>query len=55
MADTESLGEARVRWLEAFGGVTLLAGFAGDITSMVPHGATVEVDPVRRTLRIVSA
>jgi predicted aconitase with swiveling domain len=38
----------------AFGGVTLLAGFEGDITAMVPHGAMVEVDPVRRRLRVVS-
>jgi predicted aconitase with swiveling domain len=38
----------------AFGGVTLLAGFDGDITAMVPHGAMVEVDPVRRRLRVVS-
>jgi hypothetical protein len=36
----------------AFGGVTLLAGFEGDITAMVPHGATVEVDPGQRRLRI---
>jgi predicted aconitase with swiveling domain len=37
----------------AFGGVTLLAGFEGDITAMVPHGATVEVDPGRRRLRVL--
>jgi predicted aconitase with swiveling domain len=37
----------------AFGGVTLLAGFEGDITAMVPHGATVEVDPGRRSLRVL--
>ncbi|HSC96615.1 MAG TPA: DUF126 domain-containing protein [Burkholderiales bacterium] len=37
----------------AFGGITLLSGFEGDITAMVPHAATVEVDPVRRTLRIL--
>ena len=35
-----------------FGGVTLMAGFEGDITSLVPHGARVEVDPERRTLRV---
>jgi predicted aconitase with swiveling domain len=35
-----------------FGGVTLMAEFEGDITSLVPHGATVEVDPERRTLRV---
>jgi predicted aconitase with swiveling domain len=34
----------------AFGRVSMLVGFDGDITSQVPHGATVEIDPVRRTL-----
>lgn len=37
----------------AFGGVTLLAGFDGDITAKVPHGATVEIDPSRRTLQVL--
>jgi hypothetical protein len=37
----------------AFGEVTLLAGFDGDITAQVPHGATVEIDPAARTLRVV--
>jgi hypothetical protein len=37
----------------AFGGITLLAGFAGDITAQIPHGATVEVDPAARTVRVV--
>ena len=37
----------------AFGGVTLLAGFDGDITAQVPHGATVEIDPASRTLRVL--
>lgn len=37
----------------AFGGVTLLAGFDGDITARVPHGAAVEIDPARRTLRVL--
>jgi len=37
----------------AFGGVTLLAGFDGDITAQVPHGATVELEPARRTLRVL--
>jgi predicted aconitase with swiveling domain len=37
----------------AFGNVTLLAGFDGDITAQVPHGATVEIDPVKRTLRVL--
>ena len=37
----------------AFGDITLLAGFDGDVTSGVPHGATVEIDPATRTLRVV--
>jgi uncharacterized protein len=37
----------------AFGDVTLLAGFDEDITSQVPHGATVEIDPASRTLRVL--
>jgi predicted aconitase with swiveling domain len=37
----------------AFGNVTLLAGFDGDITARVPHGATVEIDPANRTLRVL--
>lgn len=37
----------------AFGGVSLLAGFDADITAQVPHGATVEIDPARRTLRLL--
>lgn len=37
----------------AFGGVTLLAGFDADITSQVPHGATVEIDPATRALRVL--
>jgi len=37
----------------AFGDVTLLAGFDGDITAQVPHGATVEIDPGSRTLRVL--
>jgi predicted aconitase with swiveling domain len=37
----------------AFGEVTLLAGFDGDVTVQVPHGATVEIDPARRTLRVL--
>ena len=36
----------------AFGGVTLLAGFDEDITSRVPHGALVEIEPVSRKLRL---
>ena len=37
----------------AFGGVTLLAGFEGDITAKVPDGATVEIDPANRSLRVL--
>jgi len=36
-----------------FGGVTLMAGFEGDITSLVPHGTTVAVDPEARTLSVL--
>jgi predicted aconitase with swiveling domain len=38
----------------AFGNITLLAGFEGDITAQVPNGATVEIDPANRTLRVVA-
>jgi predicted aconitase with swiveling domain len=37
----------------AFGNVTLLAGFHGDITARVPDGARLEIDPAARTLRIL--
>ena len=37
----------------AFGELTLLAGFDSDITAAIPHGATVEIDPATRTLRVV--
>ena len=37
----------------AFGDVSMLAGFDGDITAQVPHGATVEVDPAKHELRVV--
>ena len=37
----------------AFGGVTMLAGFDGDVTEQVPNGARVEIDPARRALRIL--
>ncbi|MGQ0654983.1 MAG: aconitase X swivel domain-containing protein [Betaproteobacteria bacterium] len=37
----------------AFGNVTILAVFEGDITAKVPHGATVELDPSSRTLRVL--
>jgi predicted aconitase with swiveling domain len=38
----------------AFGNITLLAGFEGDITAQVPNGATVEIDPASRTLRVLA-
>jgi predicted aconitase with swiveling domain len=34
----------------AFGRVSMLVGFDGDVTAQVPRGAMVEIDPVRRTL-----
>ena len=33
--------------------VTMLAGFDGDITSLIPHGATLEIDPAARSVLIV--
>lgn len=37
----------------AFGGVTMLSGFEDEITAQVPDGARVEIDPIRRILRIL--
>ena len=37
----------------AFGDLTLLAGFDEDVTAAIPHGATVEIDPATRTLRVL--
>ena len=37
----------------AFADIAMLAGFDGDITAQVPHGARVEIDPQNRTLRIL--
>ncbi len=37
----------------AFGAVTMLAGFDGNVTEKVPNGARVELDPARRVLRIL--
>ena len=37
----------------AFADIPMLAGFDGDITAQVPHGATVELDPAARLLRVV--
>ena len=38
----------------AFGNIAMLAGFDEDITSMIPHGARVEIDPEKKTLRVIS-
>jgi predicted aconitase with swiveling domain len=38
----------------ALGGITMLAGFDDDVTQLVPNGATVEIDPQARTLRVLS-
>jgi predicted aconitase with swiveling domain len=37
----------------AFGSLPMLAGFDENITDAVPSGATVEVDPATKTLRIL--
>ena len=37
----------------AFGSVTMLSGFEGNVTEKVPNGARVEIDPARRLLRIL--
>src|SRR4051812_17576493 len=37
----------------AFGDITLLAGFEGDITTLVPNGARLALDPSKRVLVIV--
>jgi predicted aconitase with swiveling domain len=37
----------------AFGEVTMLAGFEGEITKQVPNGARVEIDPARKLLRVL--
>jgi predicted aconitase with swiveling domain len=37
----------------AFAGLTLMAGFDSDITALVPDGATVELDPVARCLKVL--
>ncbi|GAC1406076.1 MAG: DUF126 domain-containing protein [Burkholderiaceae bacterium] len=39
----------------ALGGITMLAGFDEDVTAKIPHGATVEIDPLAKTLRVVDA
>ena len=37
----------------ALGDITMLSGFDEDITAAIPHGATVEIDPTRKTIRVV--
>src|SRR3970040_150884 len=37
----------------AFAEIAMLAGFDGDITAQVPHGAVVEIDPAKRLLRVL--
>jgi predicted aconitase with swiveling domain len=36
----------------ALGNITMLAGFDGDVTELVPHGSWVEIDPITKTLRV---
>ena len=37
----------------AFGNITMLAGFNEDVTALIPHGARVEIDPEKKTLRVL--
>ncbi|CAN5411178.1 DUF126 domain-containing protein [soil metagenome] len=37
----------------ALGDIPLLAGFDEDITALVPQGARVEIDPAKKTLRVL--
>ncbi len=37
----------------AFGDIAMLAGFDEDVTSAVPSGARVEIDPAAKTLRFL--
>ncbi len=37
----------------ALSDITMMAGFDEDVTAAIPHGAIVEIDPAKRTLRIV--
>ena len=39
----------------ALGGITMMAGFDEDVTSLIPHGALVEIDPSTKSLRVLSA
>ncbi|MBX9800093.1 MAG: DUF126 domain-containing protein [Burkholderiaceae bacterium] len=38
----------------AFGGLTMLAGFDVDVTTTIPNGATVEIDPLRKSLKVLA-
>ena len=37
----------------AFGDITMLAGFDEDVTSAIPNGAAVEIDPAARKLTLL--
>lgn len=37
----------------ALGGITMLAGFDVDVTAAIPHGATLELDPQAKTVRMI--
>ncbi len=37
----------------ALGGITMLAGFDVDVTAAIPHGATLELDPQAKTVRVI--
>jgi predicted aconitase with swiveling domain len=37
----------------ALAGIPMMAGFEGDVTAVVPAGVQVEIDPAKRTLRIL--
>lgn len=39
----------------AFGGLTMLAGFAVDVTAVIADGAEVELEPATRTLRVLES
>ncbi len=37
----------------ALSDITMMAGFDEDVTAAIPHGATVEIDPAKKTVRVV--
>jgi predicted aconitase with swiveling domain len=37
----------------ALGDITMLAGFDEDITAAIPDGAEVEIDPAKKTIRVL--